>query len=59
MPVNIEGGQFRIIMKQPKQLYRTAWMLADMHEDETAGPSRDERNLNERIPLIRSASMQQ
>ena len=36
MPVHYEAGQFRIILKQPKHLYRRAWMLADRHEDEMA-----------------------
>ena len=59
MPVNYEGGQFRIILKQPRHLYRTAWMLADIHEDDTVSMSIDDRSFNERIPLIRSASLPQ
>lgn len=59
MPVNYEAGQFRIMLKQPKHLYRTAWMLADRHEDEMANMCRDDRTLNERIQLTRNASLLQ
>ena len=57
MPVNYEAGQFRIILKQPKHLYRRAWMLADRHEDEMPYMSGGDRTLNERIRLIRKASL--
>jgi hypothetical protein len=59
MPVNYEAGQFRVILKQPKHLYKRAWILADMHEDEMAYMSRGDGTLNERIQLIRNASMLQ
>jgi hypothetical protein len=52
MPVNLEAGQFRIILKQPKHLYREAWVLADRHENEMA-----DSILNERIQLARNASL--
>jgi len=59
MPVNYEAGQFRIILKQPKHLYKRAWVLADMHEDGKAYSGRGDRSLDERIQLIRNASMLQ
>ncbi len=59
MPVNFEAGQFRIILKQPKHLYRSAWMIADRHEDEMAYLSEDDRTLNERVSLTRNASLLQ
>lgn len=34
MPVKIEAGNFSVMMKQPKHLYRTAWILADRYENE-------------------------
>jgi hypothetical protein len=58
-PVNFEAGQFRIILKQPKHLNRRAWMLADMHEDELAYQSSGDKTLNERVQLIRNASLLQ
>ena len=59
MPVNYEAGQFRIILKQPKHLYRKAWVLADLHEDKMAYSDGGDRSLNERIQLIRNAAMLQ
>ena len=32
MPVTLEDGQFRVIIKQPRNLYRKAWQLADRHD---------------------------
>lgn len=59
MPVNYEAGQFRIILKQPKHLYRTAWMLADRHEAEMAYMSSGAGTLNDRIQQTRNASLLQ
>jgi len=59
MPVNYEAGQFRIIQKQPKHLYKRAWVLADLHEDRMAYPGGGDRSLNERVQLIRNASLLQ
>jgi hypothetical protein len=57
MPVNFEAGQFKVILKQPKHLYKRAWMLADRHEDELAYMSRGDRTLNERVQLTRNTSL--
>jgi hypothetical protein len=59
MPVNYEAGQFRIILKQPKHLYKSSWMLADRYENEMAIMNKGERALNERIPPIQNASLPQ
>ncbi len=29
MPVSYDGGTFRVVVKQPKGLYRRAWQLAE------------------------------
>ncbi|OGW46428.1 MAG: hypothetical protein A2078_14160 [Nitrospirae bacterium GWC2_57_9] len=55
MPVNYEAGQFRIILKQPKHIYRNAQLLADRHEDEMAYMSRGDRILNDRLQLTQNA----
>jgi hypothetical protein len=57
MPVNYEAGQFRIMLKQPKHLYRTAWTLADRYEDEMAYLNSGNGTLNDRIQQTRMASM--
>lgn len=33
MPVSIEEGKFRVVIKQPRKLYTRAWQRADRHED--------------------------
>jgi hypothetical protein len=33
MPVSFEDGQFRVIIKQPRNLYKRAWQLADTHDE--------------------------
>ncbi|HYA89162.1 MAG TPA: hypothetical protein VEI57_19155 [Nitrospirota bacterium] len=32
MPITYEGGKFRVIVKQPRHLYRRAWQLAERHD---------------------------
>ena len=59
MPVNYEAGQFRIILKQPKHLYREAWVLADRYEDEMAYMSSGDRTVDEGIQLTRNAVLPQ
>ncbi|HAS52637.1 MAG: hypothetical protein A2X56_01330 [Nitrospirae bacterium GWC2_57_13] len=59
MPVNFETGQFRIIFKQPKHLYREAWVLADRHEDAMVYMRRGDKTVNEGIELARNASLPQ
>jgi hypothetical protein len=43
MPVVLDAGTFRVIMKQPRGLYRRAWRLADEHEE--AKLARQEKKL--------------
>jgi len=59
MPVNFDAGQFTITLKQPKHLYREAWMLADRHEDEMVYLCGGDRTLYERIPLTRNVILLQ
>jgi hypothetical protein len=33
MPIYMEGDSFRVIIKQPKGLYKKAWDLADTYEE--------------------------
>jgi len=59
MPVNYEDGQFRLLLKQPKHLYRETWLLANRYEDEMDAICGGDRPLNERRPLIQSASLRE
>lgn len=54
MPVDLEDGQFRVILKQPKHLYREAWMLADRHDDEMTNMNRGDRTVIGRVQLART-----
>ena len=36
MPVSYDGQHFMIVMKQPRHIYKRAWKLAKLHEDEMA-----------------------
>jgi hypothetical protein len=49
MPVYLEEGQFRVVIKQPRGLYRRAWQLADAKEEKTPLPSSGERALSRTV----------
>lgn len=54
MPVSYEEGQFRVIVKQPRNLYKRAWQLADRQEDSIQSANMTERSLSEHIRLVRN-----
>jgi hypothetical protein len=58
MPVNFKDGQFTIMLKQPNHLYRSAWQLADKHEDELVDMNGGDGTLNEHMQLTRNTFMQ-
>ncbi len=33
MPVSFNDGQFRVVLRQPRHVYRKAWQLADKYEE--------------------------
>ncbi len=33
MPVSMKDGMFRVVIKQPRGIYKRAWQQADQHED--------------------------
>ncbi len=43
MPVSFNDGQFRVVLRQPGQVYRKAWQLADKYEEITANEENNER----------------
>jgi len=55
MPVAYEEGRFRIIIKQPRSLYKRAWQLADRHEDSVQNAYKTERSLSETLRLAQNA----
>jgi hypothetical protein len=57
MPVSLEEGQFRVIIKQPRNLYKRAWRLADEQEEEMAWLNKGERALTDTVQLAGRISM--
>jgi len=46
MPVSLEQGQFRVVIKQPRNLYKRAWQLADKEEEKVPWLISGERTLS-------------
>jgi hypothetical protein len=59
MPVSLNEGQFRVVIKQPRHLYKRAWELADRDEEEMRWVNSGERSLSETVLLARNVSMTQ
>lgn len=57
MPVSLEQGQFRVVIRQPRGLYKRAWQLADEAEEKASLLNDGERSLAETIQLAGKASM--
>ena len=58
MPVSLEQGQFRVVVKQPGNLYKRAWQLADQEQKKTPWLNhRGERALAETVLLAGRASL--
>ncbi len=45
MPVYFEEGQFRVVVKQPRHLYKRAWHLADRYDSEMENANQGEKTL--------------
>jgi len=43
MPVSFDDGQFRVVLKQPRNIYQKAWQLADKYDEETQGMASNEK----------------
>jgi hypothetical protein len=49
MPVYFNEGQFRVVVKQPRGLYKRAWQLSEQyHKEGLNGGDLDNANKNER-----------
>src|SRR5512139_711078 len=49
MPVSLEQGQFRVVVKQPRGLYKRAWHLADAKEEQVPWLNSGELALSETV----------
>ncbi len=59
MPIDYEAGKFRVIVKQPRHLYKHAWKLADRHDAAMHYVNRGERALTETASLARNTYITQ
>jgi len=59
MPVSLNEGQFRVVIKQPRHLYKRAWALADRDEQMMSRVNTGARSLSETVLLARNVSMTQ
>jgi len=59
MPVSLNDGQFRVVLKQPRHLYKRAWELADKDEEVMRWVNSSERSLSKTGLLARNMSMTQ
>jgi hypothetical protein len=59
MPVYFQEGQFRVIVKQPRHLYKQAWQLADRYYNEMENVNRGARPLIETVYLSRNMHITQ
>jgi hypothetical protein len=57
MPISLNDGKFRVVIKQPRDLYKRAWELADKHEEEMLQVNSSEKSLNETVRLARNVTM--
>ena len=56
MPVYLEEGQFRVVIRQPKNIYKRAWQLADEEAEKVSRLNRKERTLPETLVVAGSVS---
>jgi hypothetical protein len=54
MPINYEAGKFRVVIRQPRNLYKQAWHLADRHDEAMSYTDRGERALSQTASLGRN-----
>jgi hypothetical protein len=59
MPVSLHEGQIRVVIKQPRHLYKRAWELADRNEEEMRRVNSGIRPLSETVLLAQAVTMMQ
>jgi hypothetical protein len=57
MPVSLEQGQFRVVIKQPRNLYKRAWQLADKEEERVPWLISGEQTLTRTVQLAGRVTM--
>ncbi len=59
MPVHFQNGQIRVIVKQPRNLYKQAWQMADRYQKEMENVNKGEKPLTETAYLSRNVHITQ
>jgi hypothetical protein len=59
MPVDYKQGRLRVIVKQPRHLYKHAWKRADRHDAVMRHVNKGERPLTETASLARNTYITQ
>ena len=59
MPVSFEDGQFRVVIKQPRNFYRRAWQLADMHDEKMPAEDMAMNSLSGTVRLVQNMELMQ
>lgn len=54
MPVSFADGRFRVVIKQPRNIYKRAWQLADRHDDKTEAGNMSKISLNKTVQLAQN-----
>ena len=59
MPVSFEDGRFRVTIKQPRNLYKRAWQLADRHDEKMQAEDMVTHSLSRTVQLAQNIQMTQ
>jgi hypothetical protein len=59
MPVYFEDGRFRVIIKQPRNLYKRAWQLADRHDEKMQAEDMVMKSLSRTVQLAQNIQLTQ
>jgi len=59
MPVSFEDGRFRVVIKQPRNLYKRAWQLADTHDEKMQAEDMAMNSLSRTVQLTQNMQLMQ
>lgn len=59
MPVSLNEGKLRVVVRQPRNLYKRAWDLADRNEEMMHWVNSGKRSLRETVQLVQNVSLTQ
>ena len=59
MPVSFADGRFRVTIKQPRNLYKRAWQLADRHDEKMQAEDMVTHSLSRTVQLAQNIQLTQ